>query len=162
MMNPCFLCNIQRQKNQIIWESEALFSIFDHYPVNPGHALVISKRHVPDIQNLNDKEWGEIKNALAQIISIIRKTDLIPIYQQFIQEKRDNQSVWFCQKALQNPRINTQPDAYNHGVNDGKAAGRTLNHFHWHIIPRFDGDMDDPRGGVRFVIPEMGNYKIPH
>lgn len=46
-------------------------------------------------------------------------------------------------------------------MNDGKAAGRTVDHLHWHIIPRYDGDMIDPRGGVRYVIPEMGNYKTP-
>jgi diadenosine tetraphosphate (Ap4A) HIT family hydrolase len=61
---------------------------------------------------------------------------------------------------LAHPRINTRPDAYNHGFNDGKAAGRTIDHLHWHIIPRYEKDMSDPRGGVRFVIPEMGNYKI--
>ena len=67
---------------------------------------------------------------------------------------------FFCQEAINHPRINTKPDGYNHGVNDGKAAGRTVDHFHWHVIPRFEGDVKDPRGGVRFVIPEKGNYKI--
>ena len=143
MTNSCFLCHIQQQKIQIIWECDTLFSIFDHNPVSPGHALIIPKRHVIDIQNLSYDEWGAIKNAMHKVINIIRKTDLVPIYQQFTRELRDSQSIWFCQKALQNPRINTQPDAYNHGVNDGKAAGRTINHFHWHLIPRFDGDMDD-------------------
>ncbi|MBI3283006.1 HIT family protein, partial [Candidatus Curtissbacteria bacterium] len=37
----------------------------------------------------------------------------------------------------------------------------TIDHFHLHIIPRYEGDVDDPLGGVRYVIPEMGNYKKP-
>ena len=51
-----------------------------------------------------------------------------------------------------------QPDGYNIGVNCGKAAGQTIFHVHVHLIPRFNGDMEDPRGGVRGVIPEKQNY----
>src|SRR4051794_9488262 len=50
------------------------------------------------------------------------------------------------------------PDGYNVGFNSGIAAGQTVPHLHVHVIPRFDGDMADPRGGVRHVIPERGNY----
>lgn len=51
-----------------------------------------------------------------------------------------------------------QPDGYNVGFNAGTAAGQTVMHLHVHVIPRFRGDMDDPRGGVRHVIPSKGNY----
>ncbi len=50
------------------------------------------------------------------------------------------------------------PAGYNVGFNAGAAAGQTVDHLHVHVIPRFPGDMDDPRGGVRHVIPERGNY----
>ena len=50
------------------------------------------------------------------------------------------------------------PDGYNVGFNAGSAAGQTVMHLHVHVIPRFRGDMDDPRGGVRHVIPSKGNY----
>lgn len=50
------------------------------------------------------------------------------------------------------------PDGFNVGFNDGAAAGQTIPHFHIHVIPRKHGDMDDPRGGVRHVIPHKGNY----
>jgi diadenosine tetraphosphate (Ap4A) HIT family hydrolase len=51
-----------------------------------------------------------------------------------------------------------RPDGYNLGINIGEAAGQTVMHLHVHVIPRYHGDMDDPRGGVRHVIPEHGNY----
>jgi diadenosine tetraphosphate (Ap4A) HIT family hydrolase len=51
------------------------------------------------------------------------------------------------------------PDGYNIGMNCGAAAGQTVFHLHVHVIPRYLGDMNDPRGGVRHVIPAKGNYR---
>jgi superfamily II DNA or RNA helicase/HKD family nuclease/diadenosine tetraphosphate (Ap4A) HIT family hydrolase len=50
------------------------------------------------------------------------------------------------------------PDGFNLGVNIGEHAGQTVFHLHVHVIPRYRGDVADPRGGVRHVIPEKGNY----
>jgi diadenosine tetraphosphate (Ap4A) HIT family hydrolase len=50
------------------------------------------------------------------------------------------------------------PSGYNIGINDGPAAGQTIPHLHMHLIPRYLGDQIDPRGGVRFVIPEKAKY----
>jgi len=50
------------------------------------------------------------------------------------------------------------PDGYNVGVNVGKAAGQTVMHLHVHVIPRYAGDVEDPRGGVRGAIPEKRVY----
>lgn len=50
------------------------------------------------------------------------------------------------------------PDGYNIGINAGAAAGQTVDHLHVHLIPRYKSDVDDPRGGVRHVIPGKGNY----
>lgn len=49
-------------------------------------------------------------------------------------------------------------DGYNIGVNEGTAAGQTIHHVHIHLIPRFERDVDDPRGGIRGVIPEKKTY----
>ncbi|WP_312364257.1 HIT family protein [Sphingobacterium sp.] len=50
------------------------------------------------------------------------------------------------------------PDGYNIGMNCGESAGQTVFHFHCHLIPRYVGDMENPRGGVRHVIPSKGSY----
>jgi diadenosine tetraphosphate (Ap4A) HIT family hydrolase len=51
-----------------------------------------------------------------------------------------------------------QPASYNIGINDGAAAGQTVPHLHIHLIPRYEGDDKDPRGGVRWVVPEKADY----
>lgn len=51
-----------------------------------------------------------------------------------------------------------KPAGYNIGINDGAAAGQTVPHLHIHLIPRYAGDQDDPRGGVRWVIPSKAAY----
>jgi diadenosine tetraphosphate (Ap4A) HIT family hydrolase len=51
-----------------------------------------------------------------------------------------------------------KPQGYNIGINDGPAAGQTVPHLHIHLIPRFTNDRPDPRGGVRWIIPEKADY----
>jgi len=50
------------------------------------------------------------------------------------------------------------PDGFNIGINDGPAAGQTVPHLHIHLIPRYNGDSTDPRGGVRWIIPSKADY----
>ena len=50
------------------------------------------------------------------------------------------------------------PDGYNIGVNVGPAAGQSIFHVHIHIIPRYKGDVENPQGGVRHVIPKKAYY----
>jgi len=51
-----------------------------------------------------------------------------------------------------------EPDGYNVGINIGEAAGQTIFHLHVHVIPRYKGDVDDPRGGIRYVLPDKARY----
>jgi diadenosine tetraphosphate (Ap4A) HIT family hydrolase len=53
------------------------------------------------------------------------------------------------------------PSGFNIGVNDGAAAGQTVMHVHIHLIPRYKGDADDPRGGVRWIFPRKADYWNP-
>jgi len=51
-----------------------------------------------------------------------------------------------------------KPDGFNIGINDGEAAGQTVMHLHIHLIPRYTGDLPDPRGGVRWIFPDKAVY----
>jgi diadenosine tetraphosphate (Ap4A) HIT family hydrolase len=55
-------------------------------------------------------------------------------------------------------RSKFNPAGFNIGVNINDAAGQTIPHVHIHIIPRYLGDVENPRGGVRNVIPGKGDY----
>jgi diadenosine tetraphosphate (Ap4A) HIT family hydrolase len=54
--------------------------------------------------------------------------------------------------------LSNYPDGYNIGINEGHAAGQTVEHLHVHLIPRYINDVDDPTGGVRGVIPLKKKY----
>lgn len=68
-------------------------------------------------------------------------------------------SIWtLLAEARRRLDATLKPAGYNVGVNDGLAAGQTVMHLHVHLIPRFAGDRADPRGGVRWVIPDKADY----
>jgi len=66
--------------------------------------------------------------------------------------------VEFIKEVKTEIDIKYAPDAYNLGVNDGRAAGRSIDHLHIHLIPRYKGDVENPRGGVRNL---FGKYVPP-
>ena len=108
--------------------NDLCFAIFDSYPVSPGHVLVITRRVVPTFFECTAAEQGALMTLVGEV------------------------------KALLDERLDPKPDGYNVGFNAGVAAGQTVPHVHVHVIPRYAGDMGDPRGGVRHVIPGKGNY----
>ena len=63
-------------------------------------------------------------------------------------------------RSLKNEISNSDQsvNGFNIGINSGETAGQTIFHCHIHLIPRRTGDVDNPRGGVRNIIPGMGNY----
>ena len=69
--------------------------------------------------------------------------------------KRNNAGI--AGNAQLSPRLTAQATV-NLGLNDGPAAGQTMAQFHLHVIPRYAGDVPDPRGGVRWIIPAKARY----
>ena len=68
-------------------------------------------------------------------------------------------SLWqLVSEARRRLQDKFSPDGFNIGLNDGEAAGQTVPHVHIHVIPRYNNDVPDPRGGIRWVIPEKARY----
>jgi diadenosine tetraphosphate (Ap4A) HIT family hydrolase len=121
----CPFCNPDTERELIV-ESATVYAIYDKFPVNKGHALIIPKKHCSDYFEL--------------------------IF-------REQQACWFVLnevKAILQKRFN--PDGFNVGINVGEKAGQTIDHVHIHLIPRYSGDLEEPRGGVRGVIPSKQSY----
>lgn len=57
-------------------------------------------------------------------------------------------------------RTELNPDGFNIGFNEGAAGGQTVFHLHIHVIPRFTGDVPDPRGGIRHAVMGRGNWQV--
>ena len=104
----------------------AAMALWDSYPLNPGHVLLVPRRHVASWFELTSVEREEMLRLVDDARGIII-------------EKH-------------------HPDAFNLGLNDGAAAGQTVPHVHLHLIPRYRGDIPDPRGGVRWILPERARY----
>lgn len=75
-----------------------------------------------------------------------------------VSEQERESLLELLDKAKVSVESEFHPDGYNIGINDGSAAGQTVPHLHIHLIPRYTGDVTDPRGGVRWVIPEKADY----
>jgi superfamily II DNA or RNA helicase/diadenosine tetraphosphate (Ap4A) HIT family hydrolase len=120
----CPFCSVD--SSRIAFANEHVIAIWDAFPVNPGHLLIISRSHAPDWVDLSAAEKAAVWSAVDEAEAVIA--------QRF------------------------RPEGFNLGVNQGAAAGQTVFHFHLHVIPRYTGDVLDPRGGVRHVVPARANY----
>lgn len=155
----CIFCKIYKENRGIIYKDKYFFAQFDAFPVSPGHAEVIPIRHVVSLFELNENEHSQLIAAIKKVVEIIEMTDLKNVYAEFVRNPINEKSKWFCEQMLKSSFLGKKPDGYNIGVNEGRAAGRTIDHLHIHIIPRYYGDVKDPIGGIRNIIPGFGNYK---
>ena len=112
----CIFCNYISASN-FIRENPLAVAIYDNFPVNNGHMLIIPKRH-----------FASYFDATAEEVEAL------------------NQMLHDAKRHLDQEY---KPDGYNIGINVGEAAGQTIFHLHIHLIPRYDGDVENPRGGVR-------------
>jgi diadenosine tetraphosphate (Ap4A) HIT family hydrolase len=117
----------------VLLENELALCIADAYPVSEGHSLVIPRRHGADGLELHQPEWNAVVELLKLRLEQLSAAD-------------STISGW---AGLLNARG---------GLNSGEAAGQTVFHAHWHLIPRREGDCEHPRGGVRGVIPDRQAY----
>ena len=116
------------ESERVLATDELFAVISDKFPVSPGHTLIIPRRALTRFQELSATE----KSRLLEWVNWVQVR---------------------LQQTLTPP-----PEAFNLGVNDGKLAGQTMSQFHFHVIPRHAGDVADPRGGVRWVIPTKAKY----
>jgi diadenosine tetraphosphate (Ap4A) HIT family hydrolase len=152
---------LKEDKNQLLWEGDNFFSLLDSFPVSPGHCLIIPLREVKSLIDLNDDEWLDLKPAIERSVNELKEVNLMEKYQELYKNAPNEKSEEYINDVLNflETHKDFTPDAFNFGVNDGHAAGRTIDHLHIHIIPRFVNDTEDPTGGVRYIFPEKGNYR---
>jgi len=122
---PCIFCDYINSKNYIM-ENELAIAIYDNFPVNKGHVLIIPKRHYASYFDATQDEITAFNDLAKKVKELL-----------------DN---------------NLRPDGYNIGVNIGEAAGQTIFHLHIHVIPRYSGDVDNPRGGIRKLKKPLVEY----
>jgi diadenosine tetraphosphate (Ap4A) HIT family hydrolase len=87
---------------------------------------------------------------------VIPKRHVVSIWEMTTEEYMDVFNLLRQVKDLLQKQF--RPQGFNIGVNCGEAAGQSVFHAHIHLIPRYIGDVPNPRGGVRNIIPGKGNY----
>jgi len=156
----CYFCRVSRgEVDPFIFENRSFVGVFDAHPVNPGHALLIPKRHVVSIFDLDALEEADYFSALRGVKAAIEATDLGALYREmrnrdYLRDRPKDQ----IEAVLQLAFLHQRPDAYTVGNNNGRAAGRSIDHLHVIVLPRYHGDVPDPRGGIRNVIPQRAHY----
>lgn len=124
---PCPFC--APDASRVFHAGANVLGLWDGFPVSPGHALLVPRRHVATWFEASSGERRELMDAIEVARAAIR--------------------------------ARYQPDGFNVGMNLGAAAGQTVPHLHLHVIPRYAGDVADPRGGVRWVVPDRAAYWKP-
>ncbi len=118
------------------------------------------------LNSWQDAPWPE-ENIVHQNTQFIVFKDGFPVTEGhllFVPTTREHVNIVQCFGAAINwgekGVSNGDFEGYNVGFNNGETAGQTVFWPHVHLIPRRKGDVKDPRGGVRHVIPRKGNYKV--
>jgi diadenosine tetraphosphate (Ap4A) HIT family hydrolase len=128
----CRFCNLD--ESAAIISNDYAIAIND---VTPGHTLIVTKRHIASFFEATREE----QTAMFDLLTKMRQLLLLSPHPYF-----------------GNTGTIPVPDGFNIGINDGVAAGQTVMHLHIHLIPRFRGDTEDPRGGVRWIMPVKAPY----
>ena len=143
-----------------------------------GHCEIYEYRHFNQLQHSADCPFcapdpsRELITESATVYAMLDKYPVSPghalvIPKQHVSDyfdlpERTKAACWAVvdrAKMLLSQRF--QPDGFNVGINIGEPAGQTIPHVHIHLIPRYYGDVQNPRGGVRGVIPDKADYLPP-
>ena len=156
----CYFCRVSRgDADPFIFENRSFVGIFDTNPVNPGHALVIPKRHVLSFFDLNEAEQADYFDAVQGVRNAIETTNLAELYNEMVnRDYLQDRPKDHIETVLKLDFLGNKPDAYTIGNNDGREAGRSIDHLHVILLPRYRGDVESPKGGIRNVIPGRANY----
>ena len=107
--------------------------------------------------------WDDIEIEENNYVIFNDRYPVTPGHKLFVPKVNNDKNVELCfTKARRFGEwlvLSGQADGYNVGINSGISAGQTVMYPHVHMIPRYNGDSEDPVGGVRNVIPGKGNYK---
>ncbi len=150
-MDDCYFCRVIATKpKKMFFNHENFIALWDGNPLVPGHALITPKRHVQYIEQLTDVEISELMPLARQLSKIIRATNLEDTYVNLLDDQTNEMSRDYFQNCLDKVReYNRPPEAFNFGINDGPEAGQSVHHVHLHVIPRWAGDVENPKGGIR-------------
>lgn len=141
-MDDCVFCSLLKEDSAVVFyrDPKDLFvAIWTSMPVFPGHALVMPKRHITNFRAMNETEMARIATVVAEVKTQIEQTDLKQVCENLA--VLSDKSKVLIDQALEFLKTHEQPpDAFNDGINDGEAAGQTIPHLHWHILPRWKHD----------------------
>jgi len=109
----CPFCNPDVIRKQIFGETKQFRFFYSHKPVLPGHALIVPKRHIETILDMNENELAELGPLMQKLSIALMK-------------------AYSC-------------DGIDMSLQNGATAGASVEHIHWHLVPRKAGDIEgDP------------------
>ncbi len=155
-MKECIFCGSNKLDSSTKIEKYEKFTLrLDPNPVSFGHILIIPNRHVEKFDDLDKDELSNLGEIVAKSKEIVGKQRKVREKYSDISETKDNPSNDMIESIIGEKE---NPEGFNIGINEGQAAGQTINHLHIHVIPRYEGDVENPEGGVRNVIPNKADY----
>ena len=159
MSQSCALCRVY-ERGIFPYEDDHFYIRFDVHPVTAGHALIVPCRHIESFFQLSAEEWQQLQDTLTEAKDIIEQEDLRGRYKSIVNDPPTQHAEKFAKDILSKKNWEQDPTGYNIGVNEGRDAGRTVDHAHIHLIPRYQDDTSNPVGGVRNIIPGKGDYTV--
>lgn len=152
--SDCLFCEEYEKDGNTFLENELFRARWDLMPVVSGHAEVLPKRHVQYFDDLTEQELGSLMAFVKEVTAYIREADMVEVYTVLSKNASELTRPYLVAALEASKNLIGPPDAFNHGLNDGPEAGQTIPHFHYHVIPRRRGDMENPRGGIRRMFAE--------